>query len=130
MIRFDPERVQANVRSAATEDLLDRATVYRSGMEPEALEIIEDELEARGVGPDEVAAHAARREREVAFLPDGTARRCSFCHQPAVAEGWGWHRMWGLLPVFPRFFYYCETHRPAGHPEAKAAGAEGEPPSA
>ena len=35
------------------------------------------------------------------MLPDGTAVRCSFCHRPAVAEGWGWHRLWGVLPLFP-----------------------------
>jgi hypothetical protein len=45
-------------------------------------------------------------------LPDGTAVGCSFCHRPAVAEGWGWHRLWGLLPVFPRYYYYCSEHRP------------------
>jgi hypothetical protein len=38
--------------------------------------------------------------------------RCSFCHAPAVAEGWGWHRLWGRFPVFPRFFFYCASHRP------------------
>ena len=32
------DRVQANVRKADLEDLLDRATVYRNGMEPAALE--------------------------------------------------------------------------------------------
>ena len=34
---LDLERVQANVRKADMEDLLDRATVYRNGMEPDAL---------------------------------------------------------------------------------------------
>ena len=45
------------------------------------------------------------------FLPDGTAAKCSFCPRPAVAKGWAMHRLFGLLPVFPRNFYYCENHR-------------------
>lgn len=109
---FDLERVRANVRGATTEDLLDRVTVYRAGMEESALEVIEAELRARKVGRDAIEAHAERRRQETTFLPDGTAVRCSFCHRPAVAEGWGWHRLWGLLPVFPRFYYYCSEHRP------------------
>ena len=24
------------------------------------------------------------------------------CHRPAVVRRWDWHRLWGLLPVFPR----------------------------
>ena len=43
MLPFNPERVWQNAREASTEDLLDRVTVYRAGMEPEALEIIEEE---------------------------------------------------------------------------------------
>src|ERR1700694_472278 len=105
-MHFDPNRVRVNVRQAATEDLLDRATVYRGGMEPAALEIIEAELRDRGIGEDQLEAHAARRAREAILLPDGTAIPCTFCHRPAVAQGWGWHRMWDKLPVFPRFFSY------------------------
>jgi hypothetical protein len=117
MLQWNPERVRANVRQAKTDDLLDRVTVYRAGMEPEALIIIEDELHRRGVRTADVGAHAARREQEVFLLPDGTAVPCSFCHSPAVAHGWDWHRMWGVLPLFPRPFYYCTEHRPV-EPEA------------
>jgi hypothetical protein len=109
-MRFDLERVKRNIRQADTEDLLDRVTVYRAGMEPEALAVIEEELRARHVLPEEVEAHAERRRQETNLLPDGTVRRCSFCHRPAVAEGWGWHRLWGRLPIFPRFYYYCAEH--------------------
>ena len=108
---FDLERVRSNVRSAATEDLLDRVTVYRAGMEPEAVELIIEELRNRGVTAAGVADHAERREREVLFHPDGCAAKCSFCHQPAVAQGWGWYKVWHLVPVFPRHFYYCGEHR-------------------
>jgi hypothetical protein len=130
MIEFERERVRANVREATTEDLLDRATLYREGMEPEALEIIEAELCRRGVSADQVAAHAARPGAEVVRLPDGTPARCSLCDRPAVARAWGWHRLQGtgpaasvmslfslllrLLPLYrPRRLYYCAAHRPA-----------------
>ena len=112
MLEFDANRVRVNVRQATTEDLLDRLTVYQTGMEPEALDIIEAELHERGVSADEIAAHGEQRRRETRVLPDGTAARCSFCHRPAVAEGWGWHRLWGVCPIFPRHFRYCPEHRP------------------
>jgi hypothetical protein len=110
--RFEAERVRSNVRRATTEDLLDRATVFRTVMEPEALEIIEEELRSRGVQGAEIEAHAMRRNREVIRLPDGTAARCSFCDRPAVAQGWGWHRLCGVVPLFRRWYYYCPEHRP------------------
>ena len=120
-MQFDPERVRRNVHEATTEDLLDRVTVYRNGMEPEALAMIEGELQDRGILRDRIRAHAARREQEVLHTEDGTAIACSFCHRPAVAEGWGWHwlslMIWGkrrpLFPVLPRYYHYCEDHRPA-----------------
>src|SRR5262245_46885260 len=122
MLDFDPDRVRANVREAETEDLLDRVTVYRPGMEPEALQIIEDELHARGYTRVEIAAHGFLLSRFTLLLPDGTAQPCSFCHRPAVAQGWGWHRFWSVLPLFPRYFFYCDEHRPrrdaAGSPSA------------
>jgi hypothetical protein len=120
-MEFDPERVWANVRQASTENLLDRVTVYRAGMEPEAVTIIETELRRRGVDDEQIHAHGERRERQSIPLPDGTAATCSFCHRPAVARAWGWRRMpgrrrwlppWGL-PLWPRWYFCCEEHRPA-----------------
>lgn len=121
-MQFDLERVRQNVRDADTEDLLDRLTVYRAGMEPEALDVIEQELRSRGVRGEQIEAHASRRERVMILLPDGTAARCSFCHRPAVEEGWGWHRLWGVLPVFPRVLRRCSDHGPKAH----RAGEEAE----
>jgi hypothetical protein len=112
-MHWDAERVRANVHRSSTEDLLDRVTVYRAGMEPEALGLIEEELHHRGVRAADVEAHAARREEQAFLLPDGMAAPCSFCRRPAVAHGWDWHRLWGYLPVFPRRFYYCAEHCPA-----------------
>src|SRR5205085_8078170 len=100
-LELNLERVQANVRKAETEDLLDRATVYRAGMEPAALELIDAELRARGVGEAEIAAHVRRRSMTL-YGADGLALKCGECRRPAVVRKWGWHRLWGLLPLFPR----------------------------
>jgi hypothetical protein len=116
---FDLERVRSNARQATTEDLMDRATVYRREMEPAALEVIDAELAARGVSSEALEAHARDR---LGSLTDarGLPARCSFCPRPAVEKRRGWHRLWGLLPVFRREFYLCEEHRCAGEPAAGA----------
>lgn len=124
-MHFDPERVKQNARQATTEDLLDRITVYREGMEAEAIDLIEEELHARGIRPEEIEAHAAERSQVTIPRGDGTAMPCSFCERPAVDQGWGWHRMWGLLPVFPRYLFYCDRHRPPAKQHAEAA--QGDP---
>jgi hypothetical protein len=111
---FDQERFRSNIDQASTDDLLDRVTIYRPGMEPQALEAIEDELRHRGVTAREIETHAAKRAHRVIFLSDGMVATCSFCRQPAVATGRGWQRLFGLIPVFPRYFYYCERHEPRG----------------
>lgn len=113
MLDFDPQRVWLNARKATSEDLLNRVTVYRQGMEPEAISIIEKELAERGIDQADIDDYAARKAGEVIMGEDGVAARCSFCHEPAVAAGWGWHRLFGKLPLFPRYFYYCSEHRPA-----------------
>jgi hypothetical protein len=112
IIRLDLDRVRRNVAQATDEDLLDRATVYRAGMEPAALEIIDAELVERGYLPREIDAHARLRAERVIMMPDGVAARCSFCFKPAIIEGWGWHRFWGRIPLWPRFFRYCDNHVP------------------
>jgi hypothetical protein len=112
VLEFDPERVTRNAQEASSEDLLDRITVYRDGMEAAAVEIIERELRRRGIEREEIEAHAAHRSSRMIALPDGTAKMCSFCHRPAVEQRWGWHRLWGYVPVFPHFLSYCEKHLP------------------
>ena len=113
MLHFNPERVRANVKKATTEDLLDRATVYREGMEADALDIIEKELRERGVSWDAIAVHERKRQAETLFDADGVALKCHKCSRPAVVDSWGWHRLWGLLPVFRRRFSWCAEHRPS-----------------
>ena len=119
-MEFDLQRVRENAQRATTEDLLDRATVYRPALEPEALPVILEELRARGVTAEAVVAHETAR-RGVVSAPDGAARRCSWCDRPAVTREWGWHRLFGKLPLFPRPLYLCEVHRPSGDQASGAA---------
>jgi hypothetical protein len=110
MLPFDRDRVLTNVRQAETEDLLDRATVYRHGMEPEAMDLIDAELRARGVTEEQIQEHADRRKGRQVTAPDEMPARCSLCERAAVTQRWGWHRLWGLVPIFPRLYSYCEQH--------------------
>ena len=113
-VRVDVERIRINVREAETEDLLDRATVYRDGMEPLALEIIIEELHRRGVTDAQMDEHAnLRRQDMLPPRPDGSVIQCSFCRRPAVLSISGWYRLWNLVPVFPKQFHYCSEHAPA-----------------
>jgi hypothetical protein len=107
---FDLKRVAEYIRRATTEELLDRVTVYRLGMEPAALDLMEGELDRRGVTREEIAEHDALRRETALMCADGTARRCSFCDRPAVVQSLGWHRLYGRIPIFPRFFLYCNVH--------------------
>ncbi len=129
-MQYDREKVRENARKAETEDLLDRVTVYRAGMEPDALYVIEEELRRRGVTAADLDAHMRRREEAGLCDDGGFPARCSFCDRPAVARGWGWHHFqgrWlpkalrGRLPLFPRPFWYCAAHWPGAGAEATAS---------
>lgn len=120
-MQFDLKSVAAYTRRAGTEELLDRVTVYRAGMEEAALDLMEMELDRRGVTRAAIAAHDRERRETAILLADGTAARCNFCDRPAVVRGWGWHKLYGRVPVFPRVFAYCEQH--GGKPEGD--GREG-----
>lgn len=116
MLGFDLKKVAEYIRRAETEELLDRVTVFREGMEPAALDLMEGELDRRGVTREEIAEYAEVRWAGAIRLPDGTALRCSACSRPAVTQARGWHRVFGLVPVFPRMFAYCEVHGPKKPP--------------
>ena len=109
-MEFNLKRVAEYIRGADTEELLDRVTVYRDGMEPTALDLMEGELARRGVTREEIAVHDAKHRANAILLPDGTAMRCSFCNRPAVARALRFHRMFGLVPVFPMRFAFCAFH--------------------
>ena len=113
-MELDLDKVRANVRQAETADLLDRATVWRDGMEPEALEVIEAELRRRGVRADEVEAHARRRAETTIVRRDGLPAVCYRCGKPAVARRWVWGRRWRFGPPFPRRAGVCEEHSADG----------------
>ena len=111
-MEWSEQKVLNNIRKADTEDLLDRMTAYRPGMEPAAIEMIDAELRQRGVTAAEIAAQREACERECVFLPDGSAAMCSFCRKPAVREGWGWGKLLWVVPIIPRRVRYCKTHAP------------------
>jgi hypothetical protein len=109
---IDPDRVRAHAEKADDGELLDRVTVFRTLMEPDAVEIIEQVLRRRGFSLDRIEAYGEQAAREVLRLGDGTPAKCHFCSRAAVVRGWGWHR-WKErgLPLFPRLFRFCPDHR-------------------
>lgn len=109
-MEFNLRRVAEFIRGAETEDLLDRVTIYRAGMEPAALDLMEMELDRRGVSRDAIAEHDRERRATALFQPDGAAIRCDFCDRPAVVRRWGWHRLFGRVPAFPRIMACCAVH--------------------
>jgi hypothetical protein len=108
MLELDLNRVRENAQASSTEDLLDRMTVYRAGLEPEALAIIRDELLARGVTAEDIADHEQRR-RDL-LIEGGRPVRCRLCSRPAVVRQWRWGKLFGVLPLFPRREALCAEH--------------------
>jgi hypothetical protein len=106
------DRVRRNVEQAETEDLLDRATVYRREMEADALALVDAELVERGVSVEDVEAHLKTRQG-VLTREDGTAVKCSFCRCPAIARGLSWHWLFRRIRLFPMQVAWCELHLPA-----------------
>ena len=109
-MELDLQKLLLNIRRADTEGLLDQFTAFRAGMEPDAIDVIEQEIHRRRVTEEQISRQREIYERECIFHTDGTAKMCSFCRKPAVREGWGWHRMLGNLPLFPRRMRYCKQH--------------------
>ena len=109
---LDLRAIAENIRRADTEDLLDRVTIYRDEMEPAAVDLIEGELARRRVTPREIADHDEKRRTASLVWEDGVVCRCEKCDRPAVVRKRIWHRLWGRLPIFPRWGVYCEEHEP------------------
>jgi hypothetical protein len=112
MFKLDLDRVRANVAKATTADLLERATVYRDGMEPAALDLIETELRRRGVSYHKQAEFGQVHDKAVMRGNDGSPIRCFLCPHAAVDWQWSWRRLFGIIPLFPRRYPYCERHSP------------------
>ena len=96
MFELDLDRVRKNVAKAATTDLLERASLYRDGMEPAALDVIEMELRNRGVSYLDQTAFGDAHAQAVLRGRDGAPQRCYRCSHAAVAEQWGWRRLFGI----------------------------------
>jgi hypothetical protein len=107
---WNEQKVLKDIQSAPTDDLLDRVTAYRGGLEAEAVDWIETELHRRGISQGKIEAYRTECLRECLFHTDGIAKMCSFCRKPAVQEGWGWHRLLGKIPILPRWLRYCKAH--------------------
>jgi hypothetical protein len=108
---FNLERIRENARQAETEDLLDRITVFQPEMEPEAVGAIEEELRVRGLTTADINHHARQREATGFLKVRDLPVRCSFCFRPALGWHWSWHRFWGMIPLFPRRYYFCGLHQ-------------------
>jgi hypothetical protein len=108
-VKASPERLLANIRTAATDDLLDRVTVFREAMEPEAVAVIEAELARRGLGPDEIHTHRHALQHRVLRDERGLVACCRRCPRAATQTARDWHRWLGLVPLFKRRFYYCDA---------------------
>ena len=93
------ERVARNVQKATTEDLLNRVTAYRAGMEPEALVLIEQELRRRDVTDEQIEAHLAQAEPEVDVLLAEVVDESTL--RLFIAR-WGWTLSWLLAPKWTR----------------------------
>lgn len=104
------ERTRELSKVTSTEELRDRVTVLRDDYEPAALSIFEAELRSRGLTPADWAERKADPAAAPILRADGTPARCESCDRAATVKILGWHRLWGLVPLFPRYFRYCESH--------------------
>jgi hypothetical protein len=110
MIRLDLKAVAEHARRAGDEELLDRVTVFRVETEKAALSLYEDELSRRGFDDARIDAHEVERFSKIVLTADGRPIQCNFCARPAVVQARGWHKLWGRIPIFPRWFSRCEVH--------------------
>src|SRR5262245_7833765 len=111
-MELDLEQVWANARRSSTVDLLDRVTIYREGMETEALAIIEAELNSRGVDWKQIAAYEEFRKADCLRSSDGTPLQCSRCRQPAVVRRQTWRYLLRFLPFVRLNRLFCREHDP------------------
>jgi hypothetical protein len=111
-MHVSPEKQLARLRAMSTAELLDRVTVLQPQMEPDAIEMMHAELAGRGIGPDEIGAHLRDMRLLVINNEKGQVASCSRCGRAAVSSHDDWHRLWKLVPLFKRTYYYCQDHTP------------------
>lgn len=110
VLKLDKQRMLANAAQADTLELLDRVTVLREHLEPQAVEIAEAELARRGITPEEIESHGRRWRHRVLRDERGMVWNCCLCGRAAVAEELDWYRWLGWIPLFRRHYRYCEAH--------------------
>lgn len=99
--------------AAETTVLLDRVTVLRAEMNPDAVEIFLAELARRGVGPEQIRDHEREWKPKVLQRPDGMPATCVWCGRAATVQRQAWHKLLRLIPVLKRTQYYCGEHVPS-----------------
>ncbi len=105
------EKVRVYATNASNRELLDRVTVFKSGMEPNALTIIHQELRHRGVTQTQIQDHETLLEPLVIRGPEGMPRICKKCSLPAISCEWGWLKVFGFIPILPWKNLFCEDHK-------------------
>ena len=103
-----------NIHQSHTEDLLERVTAFRAGMEPTAIKMIERELQWRGVTAVQIHDYAEACRRECVFDENGIAKMCSSCRRPAVRGKSGAGICCSVYCRFSRAGRYCKKHDRAG----------------
>ena len=110
-MRLDLKRVAEFIRRAETEELLDRVTVYREGMEPAALDLMEGELDRRGITREMIADHDEERRQDG---DHASGRNCHAVQLLLPPRGRGDP---GLAPALrpgadlPAALAYCAVHQ-------------------
>lgn len=111
---INAEKCRAFAREATDGELLDQLGFFSEGLEEAALGILRRELSRRKLKPgstEEVLEdHRLTHGPRVLFAPDRFPRLCGECHRAATHQKLAWVRFFGLIPMFPRLAYLCDTH--------------------
>lgn len=108
------EKCRAFAREASDGELLDQLAFFSEGLEEEARGILRRELSQRGLKPGPLdpllEEHRLTHGPRVLFAPDKFPRLCAECHRAATHRKLAWVRFFGLIPMFPRWAFFCDTH--------------------
>ena len=111
---INAEKCRAFAREASDGELLDQLVFFAGGLEEAAIGILRSELSQRELKPgplDRVLEdHRLVHGPKVLFAPDQFPRLCGECHRAATHRKMAWVRFFGLIPMFPRLAYFCDTH--------------------
>jgi hypothetical protein len=118
IMEISPAKLLAHVGQMEQAELLDRVTVFRDALEPDAVEVMEAELARRGIGPEEIHQHYRQIKHRVLRDAHGIPAQCSWCERAAVEMREDFHKLWRLIPVAKRIWYYCERHFAEKEPKA------------